>query len=313
MKKNKKNLIDISIIAIIIILTLVVAIPSYSLTNYSIVDPFPSSIDFNNTTNLISGNLADDKYWGTIVSNDIPVDSTKDYALVEIKNTHSASSRLIHYIFFYDENGNYLKNSSYNNGYPGTSWTLLPIPKNAKFMRIGINSSYHATKITDYQAYFNSNDLEVRYKYINLDTDRTLLDEKISSNETMLSSISDFNYNSLSTTTGELTEDKYWGSLTTNYLPINDGDTTFNYRLTTRLSGLGMAIHYICYYDSSYNFISSLIYNDATGLNTANLVVPTNAKYVRLGLNSTTSAHSYSNYTIILKSGDATLIYNSSK
>ena len=120
------------------------------------------------TLNQSTGEIIEDKYWGTIVTNingnGIEIPNNKKYLTVNLIAKKEASRHKIHYVHFYDQNGNLVQNNNSNSGF---LYKTFVIPNNTKYVRIGINSSYNATNEKKYIEYLNNSDLSLTVGFVN--------------------------------------------------------------------------------------------------------------------------------------------------
>ena len=165
----------------------------FSLSNFKMINAIlnPVSYKSNNKTsyntmssyvwrtlNQSTGELIDDKYWGTIVTdidgNGIKVPEGSDYFTTNLVVKDEATKCRVHYVHFYDKDGKLIK--AYNDGNGTTSKTYL-IPENTVYIRVGINDSYHATTAAKYDSYFSTGNMKLTIGFINKDDANELVEE----------------------------------------------------------------------------------------------------------------------------------------
>ena len=134
---------------------------AYETNNKVIFDSMSDGLLWK-SLNLETGELREDKYWGTIVTNPLDngilVPDDVDTLSVSLKVNNNAERVKIHYVVFYDENGNMISEDSYSFGY---YYKNFIIPNGTKYVRVGINNSYRAIKEVEYDKYFNDGDLKL--------------------------------------------------------------------------------------------------------------------------------------------------------
>jgi hypothetical protein len=114
-----------------------------------------------------SGAMISDPWWGSMVASStdfaVPLDSTAKYLRVKCINNGNAFSRNVHYVNFYDAQGNALKMNSV--GYPGYDYKTYSIPKGAASMKICIFSSKFKTSNDEYMKYISDGSLKLLIGY----------------------------------------------------------------------------------------------------------------------------------------------------
>lgn len=142
-----------------------VAYVSPNITTFTSMDSF-----LWKTVNQTTGEVIDDIYWGSIITDidghGIPIPSGCDYILAGVTtNTELAAcaNQKVQYIHFYDQDMNLIV--AYNSG----NSAYREVPKNAAYIRIGINSSYNATSKESFETYFETGQLSAYVKWIDLD------------------------------------------------------------------------------------------------------------------------------------------------
>lgn len=120
--------------------------------------------------NQSTGELKEDKYWGTIVTDrngygmEIPEGS--DYLTLNLVTTNNATLQKIHYVHFYNADMQFI--SAVNDGYGFWSKTL-EIPSGAAYVRVAINNSYEATKVLKFQKFFWFGEMKLSLGFIDTD------------------------------------------------------------------------------------------------------------------------------------------------
>lgn len=119
------------------------------------------------TLNQTTGEVKEDKYWGTIITDNngkpLSIKENSYYMTVALTALDEAANLKIHYVHFYDENNKVIK--TYNDSYGYASKTFI-IPEGAKYVRVGINNSYNATSKNKYTAYFDENKLSLTIGFL---------------------------------------------------------------------------------------------------------------------------------------------------
>ncbi len=115
-----------------------------------------------------SGAMISDIWWGSMVASStdfaVPLDSSAKYLKVKCINNGNAYSRNIHYVNFYDAQGNAIKINS--KGYPGYDYKTYTIPKGASSVKICIFSSKFKTSKEQYQKFIADNELKLLIGYL---------------------------------------------------------------------------------------------------------------------------------------------------
>jgi len=120
------------------------------------------------TLNQKTGELKDDKYWGTLTTDingkgiSIPEDS--DYLTVLLSITGDYYQARVHYVHFYDEKMNVIQTNNSSTGYKMVTYV---IPEGAKYVRVGINNSYMACKEAKFKEYLDSGLLSLTIGFVN--------------------------------------------------------------------------------------------------------------------------------------------------
>ncbi|SFK75961.1 Aryl-phospho-beta-D-glucosidase BglC, GH1 family [Lachnospiraceae bacterium KH1T2] len=134
-----------------------VAYINTKVTTYNSMDSFVYK-----TLNQTTGELKEDKSWGTIVTDingkGIDVPDGQKYIQLTLDLSGNAVDYRIHYIHFYDANMKLVDKTNNHTGYKAKT---LEIPENAKYVRIGINNSYAAAKEAKYKQLFDSGDMSM--------------------------------------------------------------------------------------------------------------------------------------------------------
>jgi aryl-phospho-beta-D-glucosidase BglC (GH1 family) len=147
------------------ILNAIVNAVSYNGTEYSdITSALKPEIKLTQST----GAIVVDVWWGSMVasSNDfaVPFDSQARYIKLKCINKGDAFSRNIHYVDFYDADGNTIK--MYSKGYPGLDFYVYPIPKGAAKVNICLQSSKYKTTKEQFLQYIADGNLKLLVGYI---------------------------------------------------------------------------------------------------------------------------------------------------
>ena len=243
--------------------------------------------------------------WGTMQAK-VNVEPNKKFMRVSEIVKGDANQRFIHYIYFYDENDNYLRGSLYEK-YPGFKDEYLAVPPTASYVLIGIYSSHYKTTVKQYKNYFEQGLIKVGYYFENPEIDRTIIDTPINAEETKLTNFDDFEWGQLYTDTGEVAVNIGWGAITTDYIEIPDNKTQFYFNFLWRNSAV-INPRYLSFYDENKQYINTgnIIKTNKEYNSTYDIVE--NAKYVRLGLTAFSNIGA-SGYRMMFASGDAALIY----
>ena len=121
--------------------------------------------------NQTSGELQEDKYWGTIVTGNldsgITLDSSYDYISLSLYSISDFETLKIHYVHFYDENMNLIEANNSSYGYKNETFK---IPDGAKYVRIGINNSYKATKEIEYSSGLDNGLIKLSIGFVDIDS-----------------------------------------------------------------------------------------------------------------------------------------------
>ncbi len=119
------------------------------------------------TLNQSTGELKADKTWGTIVTDidgkGISIPDDQKYIQLTLNISGDAVDYRMHYIHFYDSDMELVENNNSSSGYKAKT---LTIPDGAKYVRIGINNSYAATKEAKYNTLFSSGDMSLTIGWI---------------------------------------------------------------------------------------------------------------------------------------------------
>ncbi len=134
-----------------------------------------------------------------------------------------------------------------------------------------------------------------------------------SDNVTTLSKWNDFLYMTFDTTTGELMEDRHWGTLVVNkdgngYCVIPSGKTMLTVSLFATDSMAEQRIHCLYFFDINNNLIATD--GDFLGYNEKSIEIPAGSSYVRIGINNPYSKTSASEYKKAMKSGNFVFMIN---
>lgn len=246
--------------------------------------------------------------WGTILSNLVPVEPNTQFLQVDLFTTGASESRNLHYVFFYDANKNFLKDQSINEGYPGFTSKLIVVPKEAKYVMFGINSSQYKTYCSDYDKWFKEGIFYLEYKFLNANIDRTIIDTPITSRQTKLNQFEDFEWGMLYTGSGEVKVNIGWGEISTPYIELHNTTDTFDYHWYTRNS-CAIQVRHAVWYDANKQYLARAIDDSSqNGSNVKSLVIPEGAKYIRLGMTGL-SNYRKPNVSMMFANGDCTLVY----
>ncbi len=108
-----------------------------------------------------------DESWGTIITSvgdeAYSLKTGYDSLLLVLKASGDAQNLRIHYVYFFDGDGNLLDHVNDAKGFESDT---IAIPDGAVSVRIGINSSTNATSASDYEKYFKKNQLELIIGYM---------------------------------------------------------------------------------------------------------------------------------------------------
>lgn len=115
-----------------------------------------------------TGAMISDIWWGSMVASStdfkIPLDSSAKYLKVKCINNGNAYSRNIHYVDFYDAQGNTIKMNSI--AYPGYDYKTYAIPQGAASVKICIFSSKFKTSKEEYQKFIADGELKLLIGYL---------------------------------------------------------------------------------------------------------------------------------------------------
>ena len=117
----------------------------------------------------------------------------------------------------------------------------------------------------------------------------------------------DFLYKTINQKTGELKEDKSWGTIIlgpdgSGQINIPDGSTNLYMQLTRSGTMATQAYHYVYFFDGDNNLLGNV--NDWSGFTDKSVNIPSGARYVRIGINSAQTATSKTKYTNGFKNGE---------
>ncbi|WP_044913653.1 glycoside hydrolase family 5 protein [Butyrivibrio sp. WCE2006] len=129
----------------------------------------------------------------------------------------------------------------------------------------------------------------------------------------LLSDWKQFQYMSINQQTGDLIEDKNWGSIILNVdgngsYPIPKNKESIYVGLSIRNKMSDHRIHYVYFFDSNNKMIDKI--NDWNGFIEKNIPIPQGSTYVRIGINSAYSATSQNEYKQAIENGDLSVIVN---
>ena len=246
--------------------------------------------------------------WGTIISKPVEVTPGSNFLQVDLTSKGEAEPRKLHYILFFDENGKVLSDYTINEGYPGFNSKFVVVPKEAKTVWFGINSSQYKTYEKDYVRYFEEGDLYLEYKFLNVEIDKTLQNTELTGNQVMLKNSHDFEWGMLYTGSGEVKVNIGWGEITTDYIDLTGG-TRFAFKFLRRASAT-ISPRHVVFYDENKKRISEGIVDNSSqnGQLTLDVEIPVNAKYVRVGLTGLSNFHK-PQYEMMFATGDCVFIY----
>ncbi len=146
---------------------------AYRSTNKVTLDTMDSFVYM--TLNQSTGELKEDKYWGTIVTDingyGVEIPAGSDYLTLNLVSTNGATLQKIHYVHFYDDQMNFVSAVNKGNGFQNIT---LEIPAEAVYVRVGINNSYSATKILTFQKFFWFGEMELGLGFIDADAENSL-------------------------------------------------------------------------------------------------------------------------------------------
>lgn len=119
--------------------------------------------------NQTTGEFVEDKYWGTITTKDIKgypitIPDNSEIVTVTLCTVSINDTYKIHYIAFFDSEMKLVQIKNSNVGYNSG---IFNIPEGAKYIRIGINSSYYATVETVYAKYFACQEIGLSISFEN--------------------------------------------------------------------------------------------------------------------------------------------------
>lgn len=165
----------------------------FNLSNFSIISALINPVTYksnNKTTytdmsmfvwktlNQSTGELAEDKWWGTITTDSdgspLQIPDGSDYLTLLLNVSGGAETCKIHYVHFYDSNKALLKANNNGNGF---SSSTFEIPEGAKYYRVGINDSYHATNLAKYTSYFTDGNMKLTLGFIDKDNKDSVEEE----------------------------------------------------------------------------------------------------------------------------------------
>ncbi len=116
---------------------------------------------------------------------------------------------------------------------------------------------------------------------------------------------SDYAYMTLDQTTGELIEDKHWGTIILDSngkgFPVQEGASILSIQLVRSGNMSGQSIHYVYFYGSDGKLLSCI--NDWNGFIDKTVVIPEGTATFRVGINSATSATTKEQYENAFKNG----------
>ena len=129
--------------------------------------------------NQTTGELVEDKYWGTIVTGNqatgIEISENVNYISLNLNSTDGYASTKIHYVHFYDENMNVIETNNSDYGYKNNTFE---VPEGAKYIRVGINDSYQAITKEEYSNAFNAGKLSLSISYIDTESSDSIVSIK---------------------------------------------------------------------------------------------------------------------------------------
>lgn len=130
------------------------------------------------TLNQSTGELKDDKYWGTIVTDvngtGVEIPEGTDYLTLNLVSTNGATLQKIHYVHFYDAQMKFI--SAVNNG-NGFQNKTLEIPAGAAYVRVGINNSHAATKLLQFHKFFWFGEMKLSLGFIDADAADAVIED----------------------------------------------------------------------------------------------------------------------------------------
>lgn len=129
--------------------------------------------------NQTTGELVEDKYWGTIVTGNqatgIEISENINYISLNLNSTDGYATTKIHYVHFYDENMNVIETNNSDYGYKNNTFE---VPEGAKYIRVGINDSYQAITKEEYSNAFNAGKLSLSISYIDTESSDSIMSIK---------------------------------------------------------------------------------------------------------------------------------------
>ena len=141
---------------------------TYKTTNKTVYNSMDSFVW--KTLNQSTGELKEDKYWGTIVTDidgkGVEIAQGAEYLTVLLSVSGDFYQARVHYVHFYDENMNIIQTNNSSTGY---KMTTFAIPEGAKYVRVGINNSYMACKEAQYKNLLDQGLLSLSLGFVDLD------------------------------------------------------------------------------------------------------------------------------------------------
>jgi len=139
------------------------------------------------TLNQSTGELKEDKYWGSIVTDrngygiEVPVGT--DYLTLNLVTTNGATLQKIHYVHFYDGDMQFI--SAVNNGNGFWSKTVN-VPEGTAYVRVGINNSYSATNVLKFHKFFLFGEMKLSLGFIDADTEDAVIEDSMNGSTEIL-------------------------------------------------------------------------------------------------------------------------------
>jgi aryl-phospho-beta-D-glucosidase BglC (GH1 family) len=137
--------------------------------------------------------------------------------------------------------------------------------------------------------------------------------EYVSDSAYVLSDFSNYIYKTINQTTGEMRDDKHWGTVLVNTdgngtFAVPAGKTSIYVGLVARDNMSDQRIHYLYFFDAAGNIVGKI--NDSYGFLEKTTDIPAKAAYARIGINNSYSKTSEKEYKKAVENGNLSLIIN---
>ena len=137
--------------------------------------------------------------------------------------------------------------------------------------------------------------------------------EYVSDNAYILSEFDKYIYKTINQTTGEMRDDKHWGTLLANTdgngtFSIPTGKTSIYVSLIAKDNMSDQRIHYLYFFDANNNITGKI--NDSYGFIEKTTDIPAGTAYARIGINNSHSKTSEKDYKNAVENGSLRLIIN---